>query len=71
MLLFDVNAKRYKSIFDAVGIEDILTFCLKEVEIAFNRSSRHLNGKIGALDNEHIAFLNEILRFMYLLGCLA
>ena len=54
MILFDINGKRGKMLFDKhqAGVQDLFTFCLEEILAAFNTCKNFLKNKIANLPKD-------------------
>ena len=66
MILFDVQAKRGRLLFDGhQGIQDVFTYVVDEIIAAYNTSKNCLKKKVGQLGRDQVLFVNECLRFAF------
>ena len=68
MLLFDCEKRRGKSLFDMNshgGVTDVFSFCLSELLTTVRTIKTYLNERIGDLEAERIAFLDQCVRFIF------
>ena len=66
MILFDVQGKRGRLLFDGhQGIQDVFTYVVDEVIAAFTTCKNALKKQVSPLGRDHIFFINECLRFSF------